>query len=157
MKKLLFYLFCLVFCSCNFLDKKIPEKEELLNERLQEINWNEVTLYPSVSECDSITDKALAKSCFFNYLTQSVQDRLSIDTLSILYPEIDTIYLKVTVNPDSSVYFESQLSDNLDYKTQKIDSLIKVRLQNFPEINPGQKEGIPVKTEFILPVILKVE
>jgi|SRR5690554_69007 len=157
MKKLLFYLFCLVFCSCNFLDKTIPEKEELLNERLQEINWNEVTLYPSTPDCDSITDKISAKNCFFNYLTQSVQERLSTDTLSVLYPEIDTIYLKVTVNPDSSVYFESQFNNKLDYKTQKIDSLIKVRLQNFPEIKPGQKEGIPVKTEFILPVILKVE
>src|SRR5690606_23106624 len=127
MKKLFLGLLCFVFSSCNFIDKKVPEKEELLNERLQEINWDEVTLYPSVSDCDSITDKALAKSCFFDYLTQSVQERLLIDTLSILYPEIDTIYLKVTVNPDSSVYFESQLSDNLDYKTQKIDSLIKVR------------------------------
>lgn len=157
MKKLFLGLLCFVFFSCNFIDKKVPEKEELLNERLQEINWNEVTLYPSVSECDSITDKALAKSCFFDYLTHSVQERLSTDTLSVLYPEIDTIYLKVTVNADSSVYFESQLNDKLDHKTQRIDSLIKVRLQNFPEINPGQKEGIPVKTEFILPVILKVE
>lgn len=157
MKKLLFYLFCLVFSSCNFFEKEVPKEEELLDERLQQINWNEVTVYPSVSDCDSITDKTLAKTCFFDYLTKSVQERLSTDTLSVLYPEIDTIYLKVTVHPDTSVLFEPQFDNKSDYNIQKIDSLIKLRLKNLPEIKPAQKEGILVKTEFILPVILKIE
>lgn len=157
MKKLLFYLFCLVFCSCNLIDKKIPEKEELLNERLQEMDWNEVTHYPSISDCESITDKNLGKKCFFEYLTKSVQDRLSVDTLSVLYPEIDTVNIKITVNPDNSLFFETQFTNKSSYNIKKIDSLINVRLKDFPEIKAAQKEGIPVKTEFILPVILKVE
>lgn len=156
MKKAIFFLFCLVLCSCNF-DKRVPEKENLLTERLQEIDWNEVTRYPSVSVCDSFTDKTSLKNCFFDYLTKSVQERLSTDTLSVLYPEIDTIHIKVTVNPDASLVFEPQFIKDLNYGNQKIDSIIKVRLQNFPQIEPAQKEGIPVKTEFVLPVVLKVE
>jgi hypothetical protein len=43
------------------------------------------------------------------------------------------------------------------YDTVKIDSILKARLVGFPKINPAIKRGIPVKTQFILPVILKVE
>lgn len=157
MNKLLFFIFCLLLCSCNFIDKKIPEKEELLNERLQEIDWSEVTRYPSVSACDSITDKTAQKTCFFEYLARAVQQRLAGDTLSVLYPEIDTINVKVTINPDASLVFEPQYDKELSYGNQKIDSLITLRLQNFLKIEPAQKEGIPVKTEFVIPVILKVE
>ncbi len=157
MNKLLFFIFCLLFCSCNFIDKKVPQKDDLLNERLQEIDWSEVTRYPSVKECDSIIDKALQKACFFEQLTKSVQERLAVDTLSILYPDIDTINVKVTINPDASLIFEPQYDEELSYGNQKIDSIIRIRLQDFPEIKPAQKEGIPVKTEFIIPVILKVE
>lgn len=157
MKKILFFLFCLTLVSCNFIDKKIPEKETLLNERLQEIDWNEVTRYPSVSTCDSFTDKTAQKKCFFDYLTKSLQDRLSADTLSVLYPQIDTIHIKVTINPDATLAFEPQFTKDLNYGNQKIDSIIKARLQGFPQIEPAQKEGIPVKTEFILPIVLKLE
>lgn len=157
MNKPLFFIFCLLFCSCNFIDKKVPTKEELLEERLQEINWNEVTRYPSVSACDAITDKALQKACFFEHLTKSIQERLATDTLSVLYPDIDTINVKVTIHPDASLDFEPQYSKELSYPSQKIDSVIRLRLRDFPEIEPAQKEGIPVKTEFVIPIVLKVE
>ncbi len=156
MKKIFFFLFCLVICSCNF-DKKIPEKENLLNERLQEIDWSEITRYPSVSSCDSLMDKTAQKKCFFDYLTKSLQERLSVDTLSILYPEVDTIDIKVTVNPDATLVFEPQFNKQIAYGNQKIDSVIKTRLQGFPQVEPAQKEGIPVKTEFVIQVILEVE
>ncbi|MFA7445062.1 MAG: hypothetical protein WCY89_03885 [Flavobacteriaceae bacterium] len=155
MKNTVFFLFCLLFCSCEF--KKAPDKNVLLEERLQQINWDEVTRYPSVWLCDSLSDKQLQKDCFFDFLSRSVQEKLAADTLSILYPEIDTINVKVTINPDASVVFQPQFTDSVSYEKQKIDSIIQLRLKDFPAIEPAQKEGIPVKTEFILPVVLKVE
>jgi len=157
MKKLTYLIFSLALCSCSFFDKKIPDKEVLLEERLSKIDWSEPTRYPSISACDSLADKSLQKSCFFDYLTQSLRERLSVDTLSILYPEIDTINVKVVINPDATLIFEPQFPENFNYGKEKIDSIIKIRLQDFPSVEPAQKEGIPVRTEFIFPIILKVE
>jgi hypothetical protein len=54
--------------------------------------------------------------------------------------------------------FEPQFSkDSVAYNTIKIDSILNARLVDFPKVNPAIKRGIPVKTQFILPVILKVE
>jgi hypothetical protein len=91
-------------------------------------------------------------------MTQLIQHKLSVDTLSVLYPDLDTVEVKVTVFPNSRLVFEPLFpKDSVTYDTAKIDSILKARLVGFPKINPALKRGIPVKTQFILPVILKVE
>jgi hypothetical protein len=155
-----YYLF-LVFIflnSCQYFDKQIPSEKELLQRELKAINWKEVDEYPSVANCEKIDDKKQRQQCFFEVLTQLIQEKLSVDTLSIQYPELDTIEVKVTVFPNATLQFEPQFpKDSVAYDKIKIDSILKVRLVNFPKINPAIKRGIPVKTQFILPVILKVE
>jgi hypothetical protein len=136
----------------------VPSEQELLQKELQTINWKEVDEFPSFVDCDKLDNKAKRQLCFFEYLTQLIQQKLSSDTLSILYPELDTIEVLVTIFPDAKMKFEPQFSkDSVTYDTNKIDSILQARLVNFPKVNPAIKRGIPVKTKFILPVILKVE
>ena len=148
----------LLFSSCQYFDKQVPSKEELLQKELQTINWNQVDEFPTISECEKIDDEALRKQCFFEYLTQIIQEKLSVDTLAILYPELDTIEVKVTVFPNATMQFEPQFpKDSVAYDTIKIDSILNARLVDFPKVNPALKRGIPVKTQFMLPVILQIE
>ena len=150
--------FVLLFSSCQFLDYQVPDKELMLKEELKSINWNEVDEFPSVSDCDNITDEAQQRQCFFEFLTQTIQQKLSGETLSVLYPQLDTIEGKVTVFPDSTIRFEPHFpKDSIAYDTIKIDSILHARLVDFPKIHPALKRGTPVKTQFILPVILKME
>lgn len=136
----------------------MPSEKELLQMELKSINWKEVDEYPSVVDCEKIDNKAQRQQCFFEVLTQLIQEKLSVDTLSVLYPELDTIEVKVTIFPNATMQFEPQFpKDSVAYDTIKIDSILKARLIDFPKINPALKRGIPVKTQFILPVILKVE
>lgn len=152
------YLLLLVFASCQYFEKQVPSEKELLQKELKSINWKEVDEYPSLVDCESVTDKKQQQQCFFERLTQLIQEKLSVDTLAVLYPELDTIEVKVTVFPNSTLKFEPQFSkDSVAYDTIKIDSILRARLVDFPKVNPAIKRGIPVKTQFILPVILKVE
>ena len=153
----LFFVF-LIFNSCQYFDKQIPSEKELLQKELKSINWKEVDEYPSVADCEKIEDKNQRQQCFFEVLTQLIQEKLRVDTLSVLYPELDTIEVKVTIFPNATMQFEPQFpKDSVAYDKTKIDSILKIRLVDFPKINPAIKRGIPVKTQFILPVILKVE
>jgi hypothetical protein len=148
----------LFFNSCQYFDKQVPSENDLLQKELKAINWKEVDEFPSVTECEKIENKTQREQCFFEVMTQLIQERLSVDTLSVLYPELDTIEVKVTVFPNSRIIFEPLFpKDSVAYDTVKIDSILKARLVGFPKVNPAIKRGIPVKTQFILPVILKVE
>lgn len=158
LKQYYFFLILGFFTSCQYFEKQVPSEKELLQKELKAINWKEVDEYPSFTDCDKLTEKIQRQQCFFEYLTQLIQDKLEVDTLSVLYPELDTIEVKVTVFPDSRMQFEPQFSkDSTAYDTIKIDSILHARLVNFPKVNPAIKQGIPVKTQFILPVIIKVE
>ncbi len=148
----------LIFHSCQYFETPVPSEQELLEKELKSINWKEVDEYPSVVDCEKIEYKKQRQKCFFEVLTQLIQEKLSVDTLSILYPELDTIEVKVTIFPNATMQFEPQFpKDSIAYDKIKIDSILKVRLVDFPKINPAIKRGVPVKTQFVLPVILKVE
>ncbi|MFM9825807.1 hypothetical protein [Flavobacterium sp.] len=160
MKKIILTVFIslLLFSSCQYFEKQVPSEKDLLQKELKAINWKEVDEFPSVYGSDTIENKIERQQCFFEYMTQLIQHKLSVDTLSVLYPELDTIEVKVTVFPNSRIIFEPLFpKDSVAYDTVKIDSILKARLVGFPKINPAIKRGIPVKTQFILPVILKVE
>ncbi len=158
MKKITLLLLLMLFASCRYFDKQVPNEDELLQQRLKEIDWNNVSSYPSLPECDAVTDKELKKECFFSAMARLIQEKLDADTIAILYPEIDTIQVKVTVFPDATVQFEPQISrDSVAYNAVKVDSIIKARLTGFPKIQPAQKEGVPVKSQFVVPVIVDVK
>lgn len=151
-------LLLLFLQSCQYFEKQVPNEKELLDKQLKEINWNEVDEYPSVSECEKLTDDAQRKQCFFEFLTSEIQQKLNVDTLSVLFPKLDTIEVKVTVFPNSTMQFDPQFpKDSVAYDTIKIDSILHARLIDFPKVNPAIKRGIPVKTQFVLPVIIKSE
>lgn len=158
MKQFSLLFIFLILSSCQYFDKQVPSEKELLQKELKAINWKEVDEFPSVVDCQKIENKIQRQQCFFEYMTQLIQQKLSTDTLSILYPELDTIEVKVTIFPNSVLKFEPQFpKDSVAYDTIKIDSILKARLINFPKVNPAIKRGIPVKTQFILPVIIKAE
>ncbi|WP_310557380.1 hypothetical protein [Flavobacterium sp.] len=144
-------IFVLLFQSCQYFEKNVPAKETLVKEELNKINWDQVDEFPSATQCDSIVDKEERKNCFFNFLTQTIQQKLAIDSIKKLYPKTDSLSLKITVLPDSKLVFESQ--DTLN--ATKIDSLMQLHFNDFPTVEPAIKRGIKVKSQFILPVVLK--
>ena len=160
MKKIPLLLFLVsLIQSCQYFDKQVPDENQLLEQELKKINWEEVDEFPSVLQCDTIKDEVVKKQCFFDYLSQTIQERIGIDTFRVEYPEIDTINVKITVNPDSSLQFETQYPNDsipLADKT-KIDSILSSRLSDFPKVEPAIKRGVKVKTQFVLPVIIKME
>lgn len=158
MKKAVALLLLSLCFSCQYLEKKVPSEQELLDKEMKEINWNEVDEYPSVDDCEKLTDENLRKQCFFDFITTTIQQKLAVDTLSTLFPKLDTIEVRVTVLPNATLEFQPEFpKDSVAYDTIKIDSILRARLVDFPKINPALKRGIPVKTQFVLPVIIKQE
>ena len=138
--------------------KKCAGQRRSAHKELKKINWSEVDEFPSTNSCDSLVDKEARKQCFFDYLTQTIQEKLATDTIRILYPDLDTIQVKITVFPDSRLKFEPYFpKQNMAYDTVKIDSIIQTKLADFPTIEPAIKRGIKVKSQFVLPVILRTE
>ncbi|KRD11043.1 hypothetical protein ASE21_04800 [Flavobacterium sp. Root901] len=156
MKQFFIFIAFLFLNSCQYIDKQVPSEKELLQKELKSINWKEVDEYPTVASCETINEKKERQKCFFDVMSQLIQEKLDVDSLSILYPDLDTIQVKVTIFPNSKMKFEPKFQkDSVAYDTIRIDSILHARLVDFPRVNPAIKRGLPVKTQFILPVIIK--
>jgi len=143
--------------SCRYLEKQVPQKEELLKKELDAINWEAVDEYPSVPDCDHLHDSDERKDYFIAYLRTNIQQRLSADTLLVVYPTADTIVVDVSVRADSTVSFTPVANEEMLYGKFAIDSILQHRLSDFPKVGPAIKRGLPVTTQFQLPVILNIQ
>jgi hypothetical protein len=143
--------------SCQFYERRLPSEELLLKQKLEEINWKEVSVYPALPPCDGYFDKKRRRDCFFKEMGKILNRKFQMDSLTFAKFEIDTFWVKVTVNSDATVLFETQLSTIPEEKRDTLNSMIQQRLLDFPKIEPAQKEGIPVRTEFLLPVVVRFE
>lgn len=152
LKKAAFLLLLFVF-SCKDAGR-VPLKKALLEKELQSIDWKQVDEYPSVPDCDSLAGKQERRNCFFEFLTATIQEKLNADTLPVHQPKLDTVNVEVTVFPNAKVTFKAL--DSIDVNNLKIDSILKIRLADFPLVNPALKRGLPVKTQFVLPVVVEV-
>ncbi|MDI9309020.1 MAG: hypothetical protein QM535_02295 [Limnohabitans sp.] len=154
---LLSFFSFLTLSSCQFFEKKTPNKDVLLQEELKKIDWKKVDAMPSTSYCDSIEDKKLCEACFFDYIKLNLYKRITNDTIQKNYPNLDTIKVRVTVFPDGDLKFKPIFSTgNLqEYNTTSVDSLLQTKLINFPKVEPAIKRGIKIKSEFEVPIILK--
>jgi hypothetical protein len=155
LKKIILFLLFLHFFSCNYFEKPTVSTDSIVEKRLKEINWNTVDRYPTVSGCEIIKDKTEQKKCFFDYMTQTISEKLN-PIVSKNNFKTDSIQIKVTVLQDATLQFES-IKDSLNTNKNKIDSLLKVRLIDFSKIIPATKRGIQVKTQFIIPTKITLE
>lgn len=155
MNKFLVLIVFVSLQSCQFFDKKVPDEKELLQQELKKINWKEVDQWPTFIECDSISDKENQRNCFYQMMLTQLQEKLRDDSIANLFPQLDSIQVKVTIFSDSKVKFEPVVNDSVNLNRSQLDSIFQLRLADFPKVNPAIKRGIPVKTEFQLPVVLK--
>ncbi len=141
--------------SCQFLEKKVPNEKVLLEQELKKINWDQVDEYPSFAECDSLNEEANQQSCFFETLSFQLHSKLKDDSIAKLFPQLDSIQVKVTISSNSNLNFEPIISDSIAYNKPQLDSLFQLRLTDFPKINPAIKRGVPVNSTFEIPVVLQ--
>ncbi|AWA28935.1 hypothetical protein HYN48_01900 [Flavobacterium magnum] len=156
MKKTIPFIACLLLLSCQYFQREIPSRENLLKQQLDSINWGEVDEMPSVPLCDTLATKPERAQCFIDFIAAEIQARLSADTLTVRYAQYDTLNVKVIISRDSSLQFEPQFPEKTAYDKTVMDSIIQGKLADFPKVSPALKRGLPVRTAFVLPVILNV-
>ncbi|MGG5505796.1 MULTISPECIES: hypothetical protein [unclassified Myroides] len=149
------FFFPFLITSCQWMSNKLPDEQQLLEEELNKIDWTKVDTYPSVASCDSIFDDETRKDCFFNYITAELEAKLQVDTLKGAFAQIDTLKVLVTIQSNAQVSLALyQLNDSLKQQLKSVDSLLQEKSKNLPHLSPAIKRGVPVTSQFVLPLVL---
>jgi len=144
--------------SCQFFNtEKIPS-EEIYEKELESIDWSDVDQYPVFKGCEDISEKIAQKECFESTIATSMYRTISDRNIIAGHQLSDTLFIEILVSQKGE----------LEIKRMEIDSTVQ---KDFPELQnwiihsldsmniiaPAYKRGIPVKTQFTLPVVIKTE
>lgn len=146
-----FVFFTFLFTSCNFVQKEIPNSQELLRRELHTIDWSKVDTYPTYDSCEKLNNVDENKTCFFDRLNFEVVKVLKTDSL-VKISTIDSVQFKVSISSSSELGFKTEAINEKLLPKYMLDSVMKKHSDSFSKIQPATKRGIPVTTEFVLNV-----
>ena len=155
MKFYIIYILFLIFFSCDFLSNKELVVEELVSNDLKTFNWNDVDTYPRFQNCDTIIKKESNFNCFVNTITSKLQANLINNSVVVNSSISDTLIVNFNVTNKGDIVL-SQLSNEsmISELNVLIDSIFKLTVSDLPKLYPAIKRGQPVKTKFVLPVLI---
>jgi len=157
-KALLLLLLFIGVSSCQFFETEKISSKTFLEEEIKSINWNDVDQYPIFQNCENKIEKTSQKSCFeatlINHLYQSIQSKKTTVSTDLN----ETIVIDFTVNEKgilsvSNIKMDSILQNQLPLLENKIIQ----GLDSLQPIAPAYKRGIPVRTTFKLPIVIKTD
>jgi len=158
MKYLSLFLLFLCVCSCDYFEKKKVTSQEILQEDLQMFNWNEVDEYPTFKSCDTSSTKEKRKQCFEATLITHITSQLAQEKIVVTNDINDTVVIKFLITEKGELNVLAIInSEAIKSQIPEIDNFLKQSLNGLPEILPAFKRGQHVRTEFKLPVVIKVD
>lgn len=158
MKRLLFFLVFFNLLSCDYFDKKKVYTKDILEEQLQTFNWKDVDEYPTFESCESSSGKENKKVCFENTLRNILNKNLTKYQIIVSEDINDTVKLHITINNKGELVLDEIISTEItETQIPELDSLLRYSLDSLPKIYPALKRSQPVTTQFVLPVIIKID
>ncbi len=149
---LLFIILGIVSCDNLFNNTKNNQVKTV--NKIEPIDFSSVDAFPLLPECKNITSRELQKDCFYRYLSKTIEQSLSKTKVSINNSSLDTIKVKIIVSAKGIIKVKSINISN-DKEFNELKKVIIQSIETIPQISPAIKSGIPVTTEYILPIVLK--
>jgi hypothetical protein len=157
MKYIFLFVIIITFFSCDKVVKKKVYSSDILLEELKSFNWNEVDVYPSFSNCDQEISKEAKKVCFQNTLSEFIFKSISKEKIVVTQSINDTVFIDFQISEIGNLsVLKIKYSDLIKEEIPRLDNLIYRTLDLLPTIFPATKRGQQVKTQFKLPIVIKV-
>ncbi len=150
----LFLLSFSVSCELFRADKKLIKQEiDTI------IDFSVVDVSPSFGGiCDGIIGKLEKTACFRNTIHQKFSESLANKSIRAKKSINETIYVYLLIDKQGNVSLKNvKSSPYLKLIVSNLDSLINSSLQNLPKLFPAIKRGIPVTTQYKIPIEINVK
>lgn len=153
--RLLFSFFLLISCtSCNYISSAENNNNQAIDTI---IDFTKVDVSPSFKVCEKLLDEAKT-NCFRINIKQYFIKKLRNLSLTADKQINEKIDVVLTVDEKGLVSLkELFLTDEIVVHFPEIESSINEMVKNIPKLSPALKRGIPVNTEYKLPIHIIVE
>ena len=154
----IYILLLVLTTSCQFFETEKISTETFYKEEVRAINWKDIDQYPVFQPCESTTTKSEQRLCFERALSAHLLQSFTEHDIKTYHDVNDTVHVSLVIDKKGKM----QITD------LKIDSILRTEfpllqqwifegIDTLQPVAPAYKRGIPVQTEFMLPIILTTE
>lgn len=153
---IVFSLFVLLIASA--CDKITVIKKQNIPTLDTIVDFSSVDTSPSFSICDSIIEKEPKTNCFRKTIHASITDELQQHSFSLEQPINETILVYIKIDSKGRpLLVQIDASNRVQQQLPSLDSLLHKAVGNLPKLYPAIKRGIPVETQYQLPIKVRME
>lgn len=159
MKYSIYLLLCmLILVSCKDFETKKISSDTFLKEELENIDMKALDEYPTFKSCDQEGNKKERLTCFENKIAQNFSHYLDTKILIVQDQMNDTVWVELSVTNEGEIKIEkTQIPELVQENIPDLGLWLHQSLDSLPQVYPAIKRGIPVRTTFKMPVLIKVE
>ncbi|GMN11535.1 hypothetical protein MTsPCn9_25870 [Croceitalea sp. MTPC9] len=155
MRKFLFFFFLLSLVSCEYFRSQEKQTEQIVNDELLAIDWNDVDQYPLFENCDENATKEAQRNCFqvtmLSYFATAFDD-LEFEVEKDIN---DTLHIDFLIDEHGFMtVLEIQEKDNVNKVLPQLKEEFSKRLNDLTTVAPALKRSTPVSVKFRLPIVL---
>jgi hypothetical protein len=148
-------LLLIISTSCKYFSF---EKKSNLQEVDTIINFSSVDASPTFLACKDLIDKEAKSNCFRATIHKYISEGLSKHKLETKIPINEVVEIEVIINNKGVVTVKNIQSSALVKASLKgLDSIIRISVEDLPKISPATKRGIPVTTQYKIPIQIQVK
>lgn len=121
------------------------------------IDFTKVDVSPSFKVCDSLIDNEKT-ICFRNTLHEKLTEQLRQHNFKVHEKIDEIINVHVLIDNKGKVQLQDiNTSEVVQKQLPKLDSILNISVCQLPKLRPAYKQGIPVTTQYQLPIRIVLE
>ncbi len=141
--------------SCDafsFKKKKIEQQLDTI------VDLRYVDTYPSFPACDSIIDKKKKANCFGKTVHNEIAKNLKQQQIKVKRNVNETIEVVMVVSSKGEKRLKSlKATQQLQAQIPELKKILQESIQKLPRVLPATKRGIPVTSQYTLPIKISLE
>lgn len=149
-------LFLLLICcaSCKFFSADAGNNQQQIDTI---INFNKVDASPFFEECKDQIDEART-DCFRTTIHSKIAEKLADFSLEVKDSINEVVTVELTISSKGKIALqEIKSSETIQQELPKLDSLLQISVDELPTIYAASKQGIPVTTQYSLPIKIQLK
>ncbi|MCI4641823.1 MAG: hypothetical protein MRY51_03105 [Flavobacteriaceae bacterium] len=158
MRKWPYIFLALLMGACDWFVPKETLRSQYVNRELQAMDWETVDQFPLFSNCDETASKQNQKQCFEQVLTQELGQLIEqlgrVDSLVIS----GSYTLSVVVDAQGQCLLSDKNNNRFETATEALFfAELSKAMQQLESISPALKQGIPVATQYLIPLEIHLD
>ena len=144
--------------SCQWFETQEKRKRTLVEEEIAGIDWNQVDQFPLFESCDEAATRFKQQDCFESTLLTHVSAALEGLDIQAKEELRDTLYVDFKIDNQGRIEVLTVGAHPLmDQEEPDFEAVITRSLKTLPSLQPAIKRGVPVATQFRIPLVLQTD